>query len=221
MARKIESKRALAIVLIGIIALIILPILDRIDIGWFNALTLTTLSIGVFLFDSRKGNLNNSFLSSLIFIASALTLNNIYSSIFASLPLLNQIFGVLIVMALFFLTPPIVRYVLQLFKNNPTLLLITGRIIAVVTALITSLFIYLKLGYTLNIFNYSIAISDGFTFWSVFVVLWIIIQLYQMWRNVRDITANHRFLYNAVALYILSLIIYIGYIRDFITFTNL
>lgn len=221
MARKIESKRALAIVLIGIIALIILPILDRIDIGWFNALTLTTLSIGVFLFDSRKGNLNNSFLSSLIFIASALTLNNIYSSIFASLPLLNQIFGVLIVMALFFLTPPIVRYVLQLFKNNPTLLLITGRIIAVVTALITSLFIYLKLGYTLNIFNYSIAISDGFTFWSAFVVLWIIIQLYQMWRNVRDITANHRFLYNAVALYILSLIIYIGYIRDFITFTNL
>ena len=221
MAKKIESKRALILVLIGIIALIILPILDRIDIGWFNALALTFLSIGVFIYDSRKGNLNNSFLSSLIFIASALTLNNIYSSIFASLPLLNQIIGVLIVVALFFLTPPIVRYVLQLFKNNPTILLITGRIIAVVTALITSVFIYLKLGYTLNIFNFSIDISDGFTFWSTFVVLWILIHLYQMWRNVRDITANHRFLYNAVALYILSLIIYIGYIRDFITFTNL
>ena len=64
MARKIESRRALTLVLVGIIALIILPIIDRLGIGVVNALTLTALSIGVFLFDSRKGNLNNSFLSS-------------------------------------------------------------------------------------------------------------------------------------------------------------
>ena len=45
MARKIESKSALTLVLIGIIALIILPIADRLDIGIANAITLTTLSI--------------------------------------------------------------------------------------------------------------------------------------------------------------------------------
>ena len=83
MARKIESKSALTLVLIGIVALIIIPIADRLDIGVANAITLTSLSIGVFLFDSRKGNLNNSFLSSLIFLASALTLDNIYSSDYA------------------------------------------------------------------------------------------------------------------------------------------
>ena len=61
-SHKIESKRALSIVLVAIIALIILPIFDRLEFGIFNAIFLTLLSIGVFLLDSRKGNLNNSFL---------------------------------------------------------------------------------------------------------------------------------------------------------------
>ncbi len=221
MSHKIESKKALTFVLVGIIALIIFPIIDHIRIGLIPTILLTILSVGVFLFDSRKGNLNNSFLSSLVFLASALTLGNIYSAIYASLPLSNKIYGVLIVASLFLFTPPIVRYALQLFKNNPTLLLITGRVIASVAAIGTATFIYLKLGYNLKFFGYSIDISDGFTFWSTFVVGWILIHLYQMWRNGRDITANHRFLYNAVALYILSLIIYIGYIRDFITINSI
>lgn len=218
MARKIESRRALTLVLVGIIALIILPIIDRLGIGVANALTLTALSIGVFLFDSRKGNLNNSFLSSLIFMASALTLDNIYSSIYWALPLFEQIFGVIIVAGMFFFIPYIVRWVLKYFEEKPVTLLLTGRTIAIISAISAFLFIYLKSGHTIEFAGYIISICQGWTFWSIFVLYWIGIHLYQLTRNKRNITANHRFLYNTVALYLLSLIIYIGYIRDFIIF---
>ena len=218
MARKIESRRALTLVLVGIIALIILPIIDRLGIGIANALTLTALSIGVFLFDSRKGNLNNSFLSSLIFMASALTLDNIYSSIYWALPLFEQIFGVIIVAGMFFFIPYIVRWVLRYFEEKPVTLLLTGRTIAIISAISAFLFIYLKSGHTIEFAGYIISICQGWTFWSIFGLCWIGIHLYQLTRNKRNITTNHRFLYNTVALYLLSLIIYIGYIRDFIIF---
>ena len=192
-SHKIESKRALSIVLIAIIALIILPIFDRLEFGIFNAISLTLLSIGVFLLDSQKGNLNNSFLSSLIFIATTLTLDNAYSAIYFS------------------------RVVLRHFSKHPSALLVTGRVIATIAAIGTATFIYLKSGFTLQLGDIEINITQGWTFWSVFVIAWIMIHLYQIWRNKRDLTANHRFLYNTVALYLLSLIIYIGYIRDAIS----
>lgn len=216
-SHKIESKRALSIVLVAIIALIILPIFDRLEFGIFNALFLTLLSIGVFLLDSRKGNLNNSFLSSLVFIATTLTLDNAYSAIYFSMPLYKQIFGAVLVFMLFLFIPSIVRYVLRYFSKHPSALLITGRIIATIAAIGTATFIYLKSGFTLRLSETEINITQGWTFWSVFIIAWIVIHLYQIWRNKRDLTANHRFLYNTVALYLLSLIIYIGYIRDAIT----
>lgn len=216
-SHKIESKRALSIVLVAIIALIILPIFDRLEFGIFNAIFLTLLSIGVFLLDSRKGNLNNSFLSSLVFIATALTLDNAYSAIYFSMPLYKQIFGAVLVFMLFLFIPSIVRYVLRYFSKHPSALLITGRIIATIAAIGTATFIYLKSGFTLQLGDIEINITQGWTFWSVFIIAWIVIHLYQIWRNKRDLTANHRFLYNTVALYLLSLIIYIGYIRDAIT----
>ena len=216
-SHKIESKRALSIVLVAIIALIILPIFDRLEFGIFNAIFLTLLSIGVFLLDSRKGNLNNSFLSSLVFIATTLTLDNAYSAIYFSMPLYKQIFGAVLVFMLFLFIPSIVRYVLRYFSKHPSALLITGRIIATIAAIGTATFIYLKSGFTLRHSETEINITQGWTFWSVFIIAWIVIHLYQIWRNKRDLTANHRFLYNTVALYLLSLIIYIGYIRDAIT----
>ena len=216
-SHKIESKRALSIVLVAIIALIILPIFDRLEFGIFNAIFLTLLSIGVFLLDSRKGNLNNSFLSSLVFIATTLTLDNAYSAIYFSMPLYKQIFGAVLVFMLFLFIPSIVRYVLRYFSKHPSALLITGRIIATIAAIGTATFIYLKSGFTLRLSETEINITQGWTFWSVFIIAWIVIHLYQIWRNKRDLTANHRFLYNTGALYLLSLIIYIGYIRDAIT----
>lgn len=216
-SHKIESKRALSIVLVAIIALIILPIFDRLEFGIFNAIFLTLLSIGVFLLDSRKGNLNNSFLSSLVFIATTLTLDNAYSAIYFSMPLYKQIFGAVLVFMLFLFIPSIVRYVLRYFSKHPSALLITGRVIATIAAIGTATFIYLKSGFTLRLSETEINITQGWTFWSVFIIAWIVIHLYQIWRNKRDLTANHRFLYNTVALYLLSLIIYIGYIRDAIT----
>lgn len=216
-SHKIESKRALSIVLVAIIALIILPIFDRLEFGIFNAIFLTLLSIGVFLLDSRKGNLNNSFLSSLVFIATTLTLDNAYSAIYFSMPLYKQIFGAVLVFMLFLFIPSIVRYVLRYFSKHPSALLITGRIIATIAAIGTATFIYLKSGFTLRLSETEINITQGWTFWSVFIIAWIVIHLYQIWRNKRDLTANHRFLYNTVALYLLSLIIYIGYIHDAIT----
>ena len=216
-SHKIESKRALSIVLVAIIALIILPIFDRLEFGIFNAIFLTLLSIGVFLLDSRKGNLNNSFLSSLVFIATTLTLDNAYSAIYFSMPLYKQIFGAVLVFMLFLFIPSIVRYVLRYFSKHPSALLITGRIIATIAAIGTATFIYLKSGFTLRLSETEINITQGWTFWSIFVIAWIMIHLYQIWRNKRDLTANHRFLYNTVALYLLALIIYIGYIRDAIT----
>ena len=218
MARRVESKRALSVVLVAINALVMLPILDNLGIGVYNAILITILSIGVFLYDSRKGNLNNSFLSSLVFLATALTLDNTYNAVYTMFPLYLKVVGVLLVAMLFFLTPVVVRFFLELFKNHPIILLVIGRIIAVTAAIGAVLFVYLKLGFVLKIGALSVTMAKGWSFWQIFVLLWIVIHLYQMWRNKRDITANHRFLYNAVALYLLSLIIYIGYIRDCITF---
>ena len=215
---KIKSRRALSAVLIIINALIIFPIIDHLGFGLFNILSVLLLPICMFLYDSRNGNLNNSFLSSLIFIATILTLDNTYSAIYLSLPFHKQIFGAILVTALFFFTPPIVRFMLKHFENHPVALLIAGRIIAAIAVSGTILFIYLKSGFTLHVGEITIAITHGWTFWSVFVIIWIFIHLYLLWRNKKDLTANHRFLYNSVALYLLSLIIYIGYIRDSITY---
>lgn len=214
---QIKSRRALSIVLIAVNALIILPIFNNLGFGIMNTAFLALLSIGVFLFDSRNGDLNNSLLSSLVFIATTLTLDNAYSAIYFDMPLHKQILGVVIMIALFLFTPSIVRFVLKYFSNSPATLLITGRIIAITAAIGTAMFICLKSGFVLNCYGLQMSITQGWTFWSIFVITWIIIHLYLIWRNKRDITANHRFLYNAVALYILSLIIYIGYIRDYIT----
>lgn len=215
---KIESKRALSVVLVIINALVILPIIGHLGIGIYNAMALTVLSIGVFLYDSRNGNLNNSFLSSLIFMATALTLDNTYYSTYMLLPLYLQIAGVILILALFFFIPSIVRFALAHFKNHPIMLLVCGRIIATVAGVSAVAFIYLKSGFTLHFGDMEISITQGWSFWSAFVIMWIFILLYQLGRNRRDMTTNHRFLYNTVALYLLSMIIYIGYIRDAIHF---
>lgn len=211
---KIESRRALSIVLLIINAIVILPIIDHLGIGIYNTLAITALSIGVFLYDSKNGNLNNSFLSSLIFMATALTLDNIYNSIYMSWPLYQQIIGVLLILTLFVFIPSIVRFTLAHFKNHPIILLGIGRIIAILAGICAATFIYLKSGFTMHLFEWEISITQGWSFWSAFVIMWIFILLYQLSRNKRNITTNHRFLYNTVALYLLSMIIYIGYIRD-------
>ncbi len=218
MAGKIESRKALSVVLIAINALVMLPILDNLGIGLMNAVIITILSIGVFLVDSRNGNLNNSFLSSLVFLATTLTLDNIYNDIYMSFPLILQVMGLLLIVVLFFLIPMLVKYVLDIFKNNPIFLLILGRVIAIVAAIGALLFICLKFGLVLEVGDLRVSMTHGWSFWQISVLLCIAVYLYQMWKNKRDITSNHRFLYNAVALYLSSLIIYIGYIRDCITF---
>lgn len=217
MSKKIESKTALSIVLLVINALVILPIMDNLGIGLYNAIAITILSISVFLVDARKGNLNNSFLSSLVFFATTLTLDNVYYDVYLSFSMALKVSGILLIVALFFFIPTMVRFVLNIFKNHPVILLVVGRIIAVIAALGAVLFIYLKFGFTLNIGQLSVKMEQGWTIWQFLVLLCIVVYLYQLWRNKRSITANHRFLYNAVALYLLSLIIYIGYIRDCIT----
>ena len=211
---KIESRRALSLVLIIINALVILPIMDSLGTSIINAIAITVLSITEFLYDSRKGDLHNSFLSSLIFMATTITIDNIYNDFHLSMPLYKQIIGVLLIFALFYATPYIVRFVLAHFKNHPQALLICGRIIAIIAGSSAAIFIYLKSGFSIHYGKWKISISQGWSFWSAFVITWIFILLYQISRNRRHITTNHRFLYNTVALYLLSLIIYIGYIRD-------
>lgn len=215
---KIKSRRALSIVLIILNAIIILPIIDHLDIGIYNALAVTLLSIGIFLLDSRKGNLNNSFLTALIFIAITLTLDNAYSYLYKELALQWQFGAILIVTLLYIGLPSIVRSTLKFIDRYPTTLLIIGRIIALIAGIGTAIFIYLKSGFTLQIATMNITLNNGWTFWSILVVLMILALLYQLSRNKRSISTNHRFLYITVTLYMLSMITYIGYIRDYITF---
>ena len=215
---KIKSRRALSIVLIIINAIIILPIIGHLDIGIINALSVTLLSIGIFLFDSRKGNLNNSFLTALIFIAISLTLDNAYSTLYTELPMQWQIGAIIIVAILYMALPAIVRFLLNHFNNHPNALLLTGRTIATIAGACVTIFIYLKSGFTIEIGTMTISMTKGWTLWSALVALLILLLLYQLSRNRRGLTDNHRFLYITVALYLLSMITYIGYIRDFITF---
>ena len=109
---KIESKRALSLVLIIINALVILPIMDSLGTSIINAIAITVLSITEFLYDSRKGDLHNSFLSSLIFMATTITIDNIYNDSYLSMPFYKQIIWVLLIFALFYATPYIVKFVL-------------------------------------------------------------------------------------------------------------
>ena len=154
------------------------------------------------------------FTSAICAFLSSLSLFSASNDFHLSMPLYKQIIGVLLIFALFYATPYIVRFVLAHFKNHPQALLICGRIIAIIAGSSAAIFIYLKSGFSIHYGKWEISISQGWSFWSAFVITWIFILLYQISRNRRHITTNHRFLYNTVALYLLSLIIYIGYIRD-------
>ena len=111
-----------------------------------------------------------------------------------------------------------IRFLLNHFNNHPNALLLTGRTIATIAGACVTIFIYLKSGFTIEIGTMTISMTKGWTLWSALVALLILLLLYQLSRNRRGLTDNHRFLYITVALYLLSMITYIGYIRDFITF---
>ena len=53
---------------------------------------------------------------------------------------------------------------------------------------------------------------DGWSKWCIFITAMIFVSLYTLWRSVREIGHNNRFLYNIIALYLLAVTLVVGYI---------
>lgn len=119
---------------------------------------------------------------------------------------------ILLITSVFFNMPLIGRYLLMQFSNHPNVWRITGAISATVVGLGASAFVALQSGMTLHLLGYTIERDQCWSGWSIFITISIFISLYTLWRNVREIGNNNRYLYNIILLYLLAIVLTFGYI---------
>lgn len=112
----------------------------------------------------------------------------------------------------FFNMPLIGRYLQMQFEHHPNVWRITGAICGALIGIGTSIFVAFGLGLdVLNLSRYGLAPAawDG---WSITATVLIYISLYTLWRNLREIGRNNRYLYNIIVLYLLAEVLVFGYL---------
>ncbi len=119
---------------------------------------------------------------------------------------------VFVITTMFFNMPLIGKYLLTQFNHHPYVWRITGMICAIIVSSAAIIFIFLKSIACIIIYNYAFSITPGWSFWQIFVLIWIFGGLYSLWRNKRDIGSNNRYLYNIITIYLAAIILYTGYI---------
>lgn len=125
----------------------------------------------------------------------------------------SNISFIFIIASIFFNMPVVVSYLLSQLDNHPIVWRITGGICGFIAGIGTGIFIALKSGITLSLFGLSISIANNhWSVWCIITLFLIYSSLYSLWRSKRDLKRNNRYLYNILTLYILSLMLYIGYI---------
>lgn len=126
----------------------------------------------------------------------------------------SNISFVFIIASIFFNMPLVGSYLLSQLDHHPIVWRITGGICGFIVGIGTAIFIALKSGVTVSLFSYSISIvNHQWNAWCIIIMFFIYSGLYSLWKNKRNLKKNNRYLYNIITLYILSLILYIGYIN--------
>lgn len=126
----------------------------------------------------------------------------------------SNISFIFIIASIFFNMPLVGSYLLSQLNNHPIVWRITGGICGFIAGIGTAIFIALKSGVAFSLSGYSISIAGhNWDIWCIAIIFFIYSSLYSLWRNKRNLEKNNRYLYNIITLYILSLILYIGYIN--------
>lgn len=122
---------------------------------------------------------------------------------------------ILITASTFFNMPLMGRYLLSQFDNHANTWRVSGLICAIIVGSGTVLFAILQWTGSIGVWgSFTVATTDGgWSVWSAFITFFIFLNIYQMWRNARDIHTNHRYLYNIITLYIAAVILFVGYIN--------
>ena len=94
------------------------------------------------------------------------------------------------------------RYLMMQFNSNAVVWRVSGASCAFI--------ILLALPCVYFYFN------PKFTAWAITLCVLIIMNIYYLWKNKRDISENHRYLYNLITLYLLASSLFYGYIRPLI-----
>lgn len=129
-----------------------------------------------------------------------------------SLMFSTELSKILLLTATFFNMPLIGRYFMVQFSHHQNVWRITGAVCATIVGVGTSAFVAVQSGMSIEILGYVLERSQGWSGWCIFITVSIFIGLYSLWRNVREIGNNNRYLYNIIFLYLLAIVLTFGYI---------
>lgn len=139
-----------------------------------------------------------------------------------SLPMMlfgSELSNILLITSIFFNMPLIGKYLMLQFKHHPSVWRITGAVCASIIGLGTCTFVAVNLHDTsaatpvwLSDISDFLTMPDGWSRWCIFITAMIFVTLYTLWRSVREIGRNNRYLYSFITLYLLAVTLVVGYI---------
>ncbi len=119
---------------------------------------------------------------------------------------------VLLVASMFFNMPLFGRYMLLQFSHHHVTWKVSGYVFAFIVALFAVMLVVLQSGVEIPFGKYRVSLDAGCDGWCVALLVMVVLGLYTLWRNAREIGNNNRFLYNIIFLYTVSAIICVGYV---------
>ncbi|MGN1245205.1 MAG: hypothetical protein ACI4UN_01100 [Muribaculaceae bacterium] len=141
-----------------------------------------------------------------------------------SLPMMlfgTALSNILLLTSVFFNMPLIGKYLLLQFKHHPSVWRITGAVCASIIGLGVCGFVLVNMHATAEVAKEWLgAVGDfltmpgGWTPWCNVLTGMIFVSLYTLWRSVREIGHNNRYLYNIITLYLLAVTLTVGYIAS-------
>lgn len=121
----------------------------------------------------------------------------------------TQLSFALLLASVFFNATTIAHILTMQFNKHPERWRIVGVLLGVASLAIVVLYILANNGISNPFFELSV---KGWHWMSIFLVTSIIISIYTLWRNWREIYRNHRFLFNMIILYLLTANLFIAFI---------
>lgn len=117
--------------------------------------------------------------------------------------------SVLLLASIFFNMPLIGKILLHQFRNHSITWRVTGYICGMLAGL--GAILYTLLNFNITLFGIQLH-NTGWGLWNISLLTAIIISIYTLWRNEREIGKNNRYFFNIIILYLLSQNLVIGYI---------
>lgn len=132
---------------------------------------------------------------------------------------INNLSLVMVLAAIFFNMTTISNFLLSQIHNHSITWRITGGIFAALIAAFTAVYVIVvsrNAGFSIGYLDIHVACFPAWSAWSILLVVLIIANLYSLWRSQRTINFNNRYLYHIVILYILTQLLYKGFINPYL-----